>query len=1020
MMERREVAVLTGPKYEVPTWLRRLLRGSRAQTYLRARSCCLRDELALRLPAGSVDALLEVAVQEHIGCDEPMLRVGNWVEGSLFDDVTATCPQGHALEGHLSNCVCNHCGAQVCIAYGCTACDFDLCGDCAFDASSAEQTGDEPSDPFEIPHQWDSPTEIGHVASRLLDLIPHLAKHALVLYLCDSYPPSVEIEGLLEWIQWSCRRRPVSTLEAKSSSVCALGPETQCTSEETAGPTLKSCAGIARLILSFFWPVECTVCTISHAGIQSHHKAVLAREFVETHVAAYQRRIARRSTRLQFEEATKALSFALLHPLADIISNHAWLTVIPTGRLYALQFETMVIDKQHLCERAHVSYANSLTEASRFRSFSVSESALSSVGCLPIIAAVSDEVQYPHRSAENPSSKSKLSALPYAVHEADDIARLMRDWMGKCVVLKNRNVRWENVQELMALLSCISNKAQRFIVHCCCHFVEDAKEPVESALVLAGFEGQNMTHLHQLVPEDTSIVFLSACSTSTPQAQSNLAVTCLSSKGPAAVITTHWDVSDSAAFVAAHYFYTFLSAGEHPVEALSKAKRQMKASTLDKLRKEAECITRSKLKARDPEASDGLEDCSGCSAYLEDEESEMSRGGPSSTSLLPFWWAAHRLYCSPFQDSQHADELTALDVAKDDIAIHVPDQVAFVPNASGYLYALRGTGLFAMPEWDDAEPVVGVYDVSAGCLLQETPACKHCSLTSLNDDHDDEWASAVALLSSGLVVVHTAQSRKLCLLLPDEGLLDSVQADLCARCDQFHAIAVNISEDALFLAGGNNPLTVPSSLLSFELQLSHPCRIARSGRFHDIERIVSQRLQALNQHCGKFCRFCIADLQVSRWMQLDVPCEVLIVTMLPSNSAQNCGHVLIVRCDSGKVLLEVSLPGLYSLVPLQSAETECPHLLAATKHHIVRIDTSCEVVQVHIALWRHPLGRIRLLSEGTLLCQAAPPEEQMFTIGIPELLGAVPVASGRFDSLPRLCTCCQFPWPGICRQTAAE
>jgi len=258
------------------------------------------------------------------------------------------------------------------------------------------------------------------------------------------------------------------------------------------------------------------------------------------------------------KETLRALFVDLIAPARDSLGSVKTLIILPDGPLHLLPFSALVDPDRgrHLIQDYVIVNAPSLTIFER-------ASRVARRPSEPRVLLIGD----PTKDRANRA----VQALPFAVEEAQSLARLYRDAR---VLLASEATR-------EAFLAGLHDAD---IVHYAGHAVVDLQDPLRSRLLLAASPSDPDGSLFAGELRETTLprhplIVLAACSTSRGQIAIGEGVLSLArpflEAGASTVLGTLWDVDDRVSLMLFRRFHTHLANGMPVASALAEAQREL-------------------------------------------------------------------------------------------------------------------------------------------------------------------------------------------------------------------------------------------------------------------------------------------------------------------------------------------------------------------------------------------------------------------------------------------------------------
>src|SRR5579859_1253647 len=246
----------------------------------------------------------------------------------------------------------------------------------------------------------------------------------------------------------------------------------------------------------------------------------------------------------------------LLAPAEKLISNNSRVVIIPSGSLYELNFETLLVPGNQLhywIEDVIVTNASSLLLLEK----AVSKQPMDEKNILLIGDAVSPNPEY--------------TALPQAASEIDQVKKYFP--AEKAQVYQRQTATAKAYVE--------GNPGRFSFIHFVAHGVASRESPLDSAVILSGDENSYKLYAREIVkiPLHANLVTISSCQGAAGRTYAGEGLVGLSwaflRAGAHQVIAALWEVNDASTPQFMDQFYAGVSAGSDPAVALRAAKLAM-------------------------------------------------------------------------------------------------------------------------------------------------------------------------------------------------------------------------------------------------------------------------------------------------------------------------------------------------------------------------------------------------------------------------------------------------------------
>jgi len=246
----------------------------------------------------------------------------------------------------------------------------------------------------------------------------------------------------------------------------------------------------------------------------------------------------------------------LLAPAEKLISNNSRVVIIPSGSLYELNFETLLVPGNQLhywIEDVIVTNASSLLLLEK----AVSKHPMDEKNILLIGDAVSPNPEY--------------TALPQAASEIDQVKKYFP--AEKAQVYQRQTATAKAYVE--------GNPGRFSFIHFVAHGVASRESPLDSAVILSGDENSYKLYAREIIkiPLHANLVTISSCQGAAGRTYAGEGLVGLSwaflRAGAHQVIAALWEVNDASTPQFMDQFYAGVSAGSDPAVALRAAKLAM-------------------------------------------------------------------------------------------------------------------------------------------------------------------------------------------------------------------------------------------------------------------------------------------------------------------------------------------------------------------------------------------------------------------------------------------------------------
>ncbi|HYM61981.1 MAG TPA: CHAT domain-containing tetratricopeptide repeat protein [Thermoanaerobaculia bacterium] len=283
------------------------------------------------------------------------------------------------------------------------------------------------------------------------------------------------------------------------------------------------------------------------------HASLPPRETIEREVEAYARDLVGPRDPLMTGSPRGAGLFSMLvGPAVATIERSAHVAVVPDRRLYALNFETLIVP----APAPH---------------YWIEDVTMTTCSSLALLAHTTKQVGTERSILVVGNPPTPSPEFPALAHAAEEIQRIQRAFDGRPVDVLSGSAATARAYVAQA------SRSYDFI-HFVAHGVASRESPLDSAVVLAKDGEASKLYAREIVrhPLRARLVTISSCSGAGSAAYSGEGLVGLAwaflRAGARQVVAALWEVNDTATPEMMERMYTSLNAGRDPATALREAK----------------------------------------------------------------------------------------------------------------------------------------------------------------------------------------------------------------------------------------------------------------------------------------------------------------------------------------------------------------------------------------------------------------------------------------------------------------